>query len=88
MFDDRVDKMIWLISKLPADQITVIIEKCKSLGEISPRVSKLISLFDKLSDEEKHQFFTNVKPMEDGCITDSSECSVTAEGGELTTDDE
>lgn len=86
--DERLDKMIWLISKLPADQITVIIEKCKSLWELSPRVSKLISLFDKLSDEEKHQFFTNVKPMEDGCITDSSECSIATEGGELTTDDE
>jgi hypothetical protein len=45
-------------------------------------------LFDKLSDEEKHQFFTNVKPMEDGCITDPSECSITTEGGELTTTDE
>lgn len=86
--DERLDKMIWLISRLPADQITVIIEKCKSLWEISPRVSKLITLFDKLSDEEKHQFFTNVKPMEDGCITDSSECPIATEGGELTTTDE
>jgi hypothetical protein len=75
--DERLDKMIGLISRLPADQITVIIEKCKTLWEISPRVTKLISLFDKLSDEEKEQFFRNVKPMEDGCITDASTEHVT-----------
>ena len=86
--DERLDKMIWLISRLPADQITVIIEKCKSLWELSPRVSKLIALFDKLSDEEKHQFFTNVKPMEDGCVTDSSECSITTDEWMITTTDE
>lgn len=77
--DERLDKMIWLISKLPADQITVIIEKCKSLWEISPRVSKLMSLFDKLSEEEKQQFFTNIKPMEDGCTTDSSELTTSTD---------
>jgi hypothetical protein len=60
--DERLNKLLWLIEKLPADQIVIIAEKCKWFGEISPKVQKLISIFDKLSDEEKEQFFRNVTP--------------------------
>lgn len=60
--DERLNKLLWLIEKLPADQIVIIAEKCKGFGEISPKVQKLISIFDKLSDEEKDQFFRNVTP--------------------------
>lgn len=61
--DERLNKLLWLIQSLPADQIVIIAEKCKGLWEISPKVQKLISIFDKLSDEEKEQFFRNVTPM-------------------------
>ena len=60
--DERLNKLLWLIERLPADQIVIIADKCKSYGEISPKVQKLISIFDKLSDEEKEQFFRNVTP--------------------------
>lgn len=60
--DERLNKLLWLIERLPADQIVIIAEKCKWFGEISPKVQKLISIFDKLSDEEKEQFFRNVTP--------------------------
>lgn len=60
--DERLNKLLWLIQSLPSDQIVIIAEKCKGLWEISPKVQKLISVFDKLSDEEKDQFFRNVKP--------------------------
>lgn len=60
--DERLNKLLWLIERLPADQIVIIAEKCKGFGEISPKVQKLISIFDKLSDEEKEQFFRNVTP--------------------------
>lgn len=60
--DERLNKLLWLIERLPADQIVIIAEKCKGFGEISPKVQKLISVFDKLSDEEKEQFFRNVTP--------------------------
>lgn len=62
MNDERLNKLLWLIQSLPADQIVIIAEKCKGLWEISPKVQKLISVFDKLSDEEKDQFFRNVTP--------------------------
>lgn len=64
--DERLNKLLWLIEKLPADQIVIIAEKCKWFGEISPRVQKLISIFDKLSDEEKDQFFRNITPQLNG----------------------
>jgi hypothetical protein len=60
--DERLNKLLWLIERLPADQIVIIAEKCKGFGEISPKVQKLISIFEKLSDEEKEQFFRNVTP--------------------------
>jgi hypothetical protein len=60
--DERLNKLLWLIERLPADQIVIIAEKCKWFGEISPKVQKLISIFEKLSDEEKDQFFRNVTP--------------------------
>ena len=60
--DERLNKLLWLIERLPADQIVIIAEKCKGFWEISPKVQKLISVFDKLSDEEKDQFFRNVTP--------------------------
>ena len=62
MNDERFNKLLWLIKTLPADQIVIIAEKCQGLWEISPKVQKLISIFEKLSDEEKEQFFRNVTP--------------------------
>ena len=59
--EEKLNKLLGLIESLPADQIVIIAEKCKGLGEISPRVRKMVSLFEKLSDEEKDQFFRNVK---------------------------
>jgi len=62
MNDERLNKLLWLIQTLPSEQIVIIAEKCKGMWEISPKVQKLISIFDKLSDEEKEQFFRNVTP--------------------------
>lgn len=64
--DERLNKLLWLIEKLPADQIVIIAEKCKWYWEVSPKVQKLISIFDKLSEEEKDQFFRNVTKPTDG----------------------
>lgn len=61
--EEKLNKLLGLIESLPADQIVIIAEKCKGLGEISPKVRKMISVFEKLSDEEKEQFFRNVKHM-------------------------
>lgn len=70
MNDERLNKLLWLIQTLPADQIVIIAEKCKGLWEISPKVQKLISIFDKLSDEEKEQFFRNVTPCDGNLPTE------------------
>lgn len=83
--DERLNKLLWLIQSLPADQIVIIAEKCKGLWEISPKVQKLISIFDKLSDEEKDQFFRNVTPMKHepiGCDTpgNAEETNIPADG--------
>ena len=65
--DANVEKMLELIKKLPVDKITIIAEQCKSFTEISPRVEKILSLVDKLNDEEREQFFNIVK-WKDGCM--------------------
>lgn len=83
--DERLNKLLWLIQSLPADQIVIIAEKCKGLWEISPKVQKLISIFDKLSDEEKEQFFRNVTPMKHEPIgwdtpRDAEETDLTTDG--------
>lgn len=70
MNEERLNKLLWLIQTLPADQIVIIAEKCKGLWEVSPKVQKLISIFDKLSDEEKEQFFRNVTPCDGNPTTD------------------
>jgi len=76
--DERLNKLLWLIERLPADQIVIIAEKCKWFGEISPKVQKLISIFDKLSDEEKEQFFRNVTPPCNGDTTTDWGCETDA----------
>ena len=80
--DERLNKLLWLIQSLPPEQIVIIAEKCKGLWEISPKVQKLISIFDKLSDEEKEQFFRNVTPCQNGWTESTGsvqEIDVTAE---------
>lgn len=81
--DERLNKLLWLIERLPADQIVIIAEKCKGFWEISPKVQKLISVFEKLSDEEKDQFFRNVTPPCNGDTTtdwsSDADADVTAE---------
>lgn len=77
--DERLNKLLWLIERLPADQIVIIAEKCKGFGEISPKVQKLISIFDKLSDEEKEQFFRNVTPTCHGDTSSDPSCDADAD---------
>lgn len=60
--DERLEKLLGLIQSLPSEQIVIITEKCKELGEVSPRVQKLVDIFNKLNEEEKWQFFRTVKP--------------------------
>jgi hypothetical protein len=85
MNDERLNKLLWLIQSLPADQIVIIAEKCKGLWEISPKVQKLISVFDKLSDEEKNQFFRNVMPPKDANM-EWCDAEPISEGSEPSTD--
>lgn len=81
--DERLNKLLWLIEKLPADQIVIIAEKCKWYWEVSPKVQKLISVFDKLSEEEKDQFFRNVTKPSDAIdwrtTSEITEADVTAD---------
>ena len=79
MNEERLNKLLWLIQTLPADQIVIIAEKCKGLWEVSPKVQKLISIFDKLSDEEKEQFFRNVTPCDGNPTTDWPVLEMTAD---------
>jgi len=62
--NDTVDKLLWIIEKLPVDQIVIIADKCKWWWETSPKVKKLLNVFEKLSDEEKQQFLNNIKPID------------------------
>lgn len=82
--DERLEKMLWLIESLPVEQIVIIAEKCKWWWEISPKVTKLVDIFNKLTEEEKSQFFRCVKPIEDASwLHDDMEWSEISEG-ELT----
>lgn len=69
--DERLEKLLKLIQTLPAEQIVIIAEKCKWLGEVSPKVQKLLDIFNKLSDDEKQQFLKNVQ-VKDGWSNDVS----------------
>lgn len=64
--DQRIDKIFGLISGLPYDMVTQLADKMKEIKDISPKVKKMISLFDKLSDEDKQQFLNNVQFTDDG----------------------
>lgn len=78
--EERLNKLLGLIESLPGDQILIIAEKCKGLGEISPKVRKLISVFEKLNDEEKQQFFRNVKQDDQGGIQGTESNADSMEG--------
>lgn len=64
--DEQIEKLVELIGKMPADRIKIVIEKCQSMADISPRVGKLIKLFDKLSPEEQQQFLNQTNKPVDG----------------------
>lgn len=63
---ENLEKLIELIGKLPVDRVKIVIDKCQSFVDISPKVLKLQGLFEKLSPEEQEQFLHQVNKPVDG----------------------
>lgn len=53
--DEKIEKILGLIQTLPADQVVIIADKCKTMSEISPRVQKVVDLVNKLDEQEQQQ---------------------------------
>ena len=66
--DEKIEKILGLIQTLPADQVVIIADKCKTMSEISPRVQKIVDLVWKLNEKEQmiinKRFFAGRTQME------------------------
>lgn len=73
--DEKIEKILGLIQTLPADQVVIIADKCKTMSEISPRVQKIVDLVWKLNEKEQAQFFSIINGTKNGMeqFDDSSE---------------
>lgn len=56
-----LEEVLSLIETLPLDSMEDLIKAIEERKNISKKVAKLLQLFESLSNEEKHQFFINVK---------------------------
>lgn len=61
--EDIVTQIKTMIDHLPADAIKSIVEEFEWRKEMSSKVAKMVQLFSKLEDEEKKEFFNNIKPL-------------------------
>lgn len=61
MENQKIEKLWAIISALSNEEQKEIAERVKNIKELSPRVKKMIGLFEKLNEEEKSEFFRNVK---------------------------
>lgn len=64
--DEKIEKILGLIQTLPADQVVIIADKCKTMSEISPRVQKIVDLVWKLNEKEQAQFFSIINGTQNG----------------------
>lgn len=61
MENQKIEKLWAIISALSNEEQKEIAERVKNIKELSPRVKKMVGLFEKLNEEEKSEFFRNVK---------------------------
>ena len=61
MENQKIEKLWAIISALSNEEQKEIAERVKNIKELSPRVKKMVGLFEKLNKEEKSEFFRNVK---------------------------
>lgn len=61
MENQKIEKLWAIISALSNEEQKEIAERVKNIKELSPRVKKMVGLFKKLNEEEKSEFFRNVK---------------------------
>ena len=61
MENQKIEKLWAIISALSNEEQKEIAERVKNIIELSPRVKKMVGLFEKLNEEEKSEFFRNVK---------------------------
>lgn len=61
MENQKIEKLWAIISSLSNEEQKEIAERVKNIKELSPRVKKMVGLFEKLNEEEKAEFFRNVK---------------------------
>lgn len=61
MENQKIEKLWAIISSLSNEEQKEIAERVKNIKELSSRVKKMVGLFEKLNEEEKAEFFRNVK---------------------------
>ena len=61
MENQKIEKLWAIISALSNEEQKEISERVKNIKELLTRVKKMVGLFEKLNEEEKSEFFRNVK---------------------------
>lgn len=56
-----LNPVLEMMDGLSIEDIKVIMEKAKERINISPQVKKLLSLVEKLNEEDRYQFLLNLK---------------------------
>lgn len=72
--EELTNQVITMLDELPAESVKLIAERANLRLNISPKVSKIIGLVEKLSDEDKKQFFINIKHSLNGKPKQSGAC--------------
>lgn len=72
--EELTNQVMNMLDELPAESVKLIAEKASLRLNVSPKVSKIIGLVEKLSDEDKKQFFINIKHSLNGKPKQSGAC--------------
>ena len=72
--EELTNQVMNMLDELPAESVKLIAERASLRLNVSPKVSKIIGLVEKLSDEDKKQFFINIKHSLNGKPKQSGAC--------------
>lgn len=72
--EELTNQVMNMLDELPAESVKLIAERANLRLNVSPKVSKIIGLVEKLSDEDKKQFFINIKHSLNGKPKQSGAC--------------